>query len=195
MRQIGCLLVLFFGVTLSAGAEDRMEHGDWSSQFEDGVGEATTNENGMAMFGMLCGDGQCRYYFANGQDCEPGANHPLLVTTDQGAIALEAVCEPMSTANGEVLLYWFNEYPALNQAFMQSPLVGFAFALTGGNFKLNKFSMNGFSEALERMVQGMQQRMANEAPGATRSEPDNPPRAPAPAAPTPAQEEDFQNRT
>ena len=148
-----------------ACAQDRMEHGRWSSQFLDGMGEATTHENGVATFGMLCAMGRCRYYFANGIDCEPGGNYPFMITTDSGALPIEAVCEPVSTANGDILVYWFNENQAMNQALQTTPVAGFAFPLTNGQFRLNSFSMEGFSDAVDRMVNGLRQQQGMPAGG------------------------------
>jgi hypothetical protein len=154
MRRLLPLFCLCL-IVVGAHAEDRMEHGDWSSQFLDGMGEASTHENGESMFGMLCAAGSCRYYFANGIDCEAGNNYPLMVTTAAGALAFDAICEPMNTANGDVMLYLFNEAPRLNEAFGQSMAVGFAFPMTDGQFKISKFSMKGYEQAIERMVNGM----------------------------------------
>ncbi len=154
MRRLLTLFCLCL-IVVGAHAEDRMEHGDWSSQFLDGMGEASTHENGESMFGMLCAAGSCRYYFANGIDCEAGNNYPLMVTTAAGALAFDAICEPMNTANGDVMLYLFNEAPRLNEAFGQSMAVGFAFPMTDGQFKISKFSMKGYEQAIERMVNGM----------------------------------------
>ena len=164
MQRFIFLLALIFSVVVSASAEEKAEHGDWTSQFLDGMGEASTHENGISMLGMLCGNGSCRYYFANGLDCEPSVNYPLMVTTDVGAVPIEAVCEPMTTANGEVMLYWFAETPYLNDAFAKTPVMGIAFPLTNGEFKTSKFSMNGFAEAIERMVNVMQGEKAQEPP-------------------------------
>lgn len=164
MQRFIVLLTLIVSVILPASAQERAEHGDWTSQFLDGRAEASTHENGMSMLGMLCGDGSCRYYFANGLDCEPGVNYPLMLTTDVGAVPLEAVCEPMNTANGDVMLYWFAETPYLNDAFSKTPVIGIAFPLTNGEFKTSKFSMNGFAEAIERMVNVMQGGKAQEPP-------------------------------
>jgi len=164
MQRLIVTATLIFSVVLSAGAQERAQHGDWVSQFLDGRGEASTHENGMSLLGMLCGDGSCRYYFANGLDCEPSANYPLMLTTDVGAVPLEAVCEPMTTANGEVMLYWFAETLYLNDAFAKTPVIGIAFPLTNGGFKTSKFSMNGFAEAVERMVNVMQEGKASDAP-------------------------------
>lgn len=162
MKRMAVALALIFSVALPAIAEDKAEHGDWTSQFLEGMGEASTHENGMSMFGMLCGNGSCRYYFANGLDCEPSVNYPLMVTTDVGAVPVEAVCEPMATANGEVMLYWFAETPYLNEAFTKTPAIGIAFPLTNGEFKLSRFSMNGFSDAVERMVNVMRDGQSQE---------------------------------
>lgn len=139
-------------------ADDRMSHGSWSSQFLDGMGEATTHENGTSTFGILCAQGSCRYYFANGIDCEPSGNYPFMITTDAGALTIEGVCEPVATANGDILVYWFNENDAMNRAFQQTPVVGFAFPLTNGKFRLSSFSMEGFNDAIQRMVTGMRER-------------------------------------
>jgi hypothetical protein len=155
MQRLAVVIALIFSVVLNVVAEDRAEHGDWTSQFLEGMGEASTHENGLSMFGILCGDDSCRYYFANGLDCEPSVNYPLMLTTDVGAVPVEAVCEPMMTDNGEVLLYWFAETPYLNEAFTKTPTVGIAFPLTNGEFKISRFSMNGFTDAVERMVNVM----------------------------------------
>lgn len=142
----------------SVHAEERAEHGKWSSQFLEGMGEATTHENGMATFGILCAEQSCRYYFANGIDCEPGGNYPFMITTDSGALTVEGVCEPVSTSNGDILVYWFNENDAMNRALQKTPVAGFAFPLTSGNFKVSTFSMEGYNEAVERMVNGLRGR-------------------------------------
>jgi hypothetical protein len=151
------LIVLAWLVFLPscALADDRVEHGDWYSQFLEGMGEAGTHENGLSTFGILCADGNCRYYFANGINCEPSSNYPLMITTEGGAVSVESVCEPVSTANGEIMVYWFNESDAINQAFQKTMVVGFAFPLSDGKFKVNKFSMDGFKAALDRMVSGL----------------------------------------
>lgn len=158
MQKILLGLTLLLAFTLSVQADDKVEHRDWASQFMEDMGEATTHENGLSTFGMLCAKGVCRYYFANGTECEASSNYPLMITTNEGAMSVAAVCEPMSSANGDVMLYWFNENDVMNAAFKKSPTVGFAFPLTNGQFKLSTFSMDGFSEAIARMVKGIQDR-------------------------------------
>jgi hypothetical protein len=68
----------------------------------------------------------------------------------------------MTTANGEVMLYWFAETPYLNEAFVKTPAIGIAFPLTNGEFKTSRFSMNGFAQAVERMVNIMRDGKAQE---------------------------------
>lgn len=158
MRRALPTLLLLLSLSLPVLAEDRVQHGSWSSQFLEGMGEATTHENGTSTFGILCAQGSCRYYFANGVDCEPGGNYPFMITTDSGALTIEGVCEPVATANGDILVYWFNENDAMNRAFQQTPVVGFAFPLTSGKFRLSSFSMDGFTDAIQRMVNGVRER-------------------------------------
>ncbi len=168
MRRALLTLVTVLCLSLPAMAEDREQHGSWSSQFLEGMGEATTHDSGTSTFGILCAEARCRYYFANGVDCEPGGNYPFMITTDAGALTIEGVCEPVSTANGDVLVYWFNENDVMNRAFLQTPVVGFAFPLTDGKFKLSSFSMEGYKEAVERMVTVMRDRMLT--PGGSESQ-------------------------
>ena len=88
MRRLilSALITLFAACPVSA--EDRVEHGDWVSQFLGDKGEASTHDNGTAMFGMLCADRLCRYYYANGIDCDPGSNYPVMVTTAAGCAGI-----------------------------------------------------------------------------------------------------------
>ena len=164
MQRLGLSFLLAIVLSSPVVADDRIAHGDWSSQFLEGMGEATTHENGVATFGVLCGKGSCRYYFANGIDCQPGGNYPLMITTDSGALSVEGVCEPVATANGDIMVYWFNENDSMNRAFRASPAVGFAFPLTNGKFKFSTFSMNGYNDAIERMVNGLRERQQEAAP-------------------------------
>lgn len=159
MRSLFLLVTMLLAFALPAHADDRVEHGDWVSQFRDGMGEASTHENGASMFGMLCANRSCRYYFANSVPCEPGNNYPLMLTTKIGALAFDAICEPMNTANGEVMLYWFNESDRVNDALAQSDAIGFAFPLTNGQFRISSFSMMGYTDAIRRMVNGLRERL------------------------------------
>ncbi len=158
MRRCFFAFALLLSLLGVAVADDREQHGDWSSQFLEGMGEASTHENGTSVFGMLCANDSCRYYFANGIDCEAGMNYPLMLTTAAGALSIDAICEPMGTANGDVMLYWFNESSRLNEAFAASGEIGIAFPLSSGQFKLSKFSMKGYEDAIERMVNGVRER-------------------------------------
>lgn len=176
MRRLLLSAVLALAAVFPLHADDRVEHGDWVSQFNGDRGEASTHDNGTAMFGMLCADRLCRYYYANGLECEPGNNYPMMLTTAAGAMAIDAICEPMTTANGNVMLFWIAESAKLNEALGESEAIGIAFPLTNGQFRTNLFSMSGYEEAIARMVEGVRERMEPETP----SEP-----APAGDAPVP----------
>lgn len=158
MRSLLLAFVLLISCVNAALADEREQHGDWSSQFLEDMGEASTHENGTSVFGMLCASDTCRYYFANGIDCQSGMVYPLMLRTTAGALSVDAICEPMSTANGDVMLYWFNESPTLNEAFATSVEISIAFPLSGGQLKLSKFSMKGYEAAIERMVNGLHER-------------------------------------
>lgn len=169
MHRIFIGLTLLLSLSVTAQAEDKLEHGDWSSQFQEEMGEATTHENGRSLFGMLCATNSCRYYFANGTECESSATYPLMITTNEGALAIDAVCESTQSASGDVMLYWFNETDSMSKAFHNTPVVGFAFPLTNGQFKTSIFSMNGFNEAVDRVLTVMRERVVEDKPNESAS--------------------------
>lgn len=169
MHRIFIGLTLLLSLSVTAQAEDKLEHGDWSSQFQEEMGEATTHENGRSLFGMLCATNSCRYYFANGTECESSATYPLMITTNEGALAIDAVCESTQSASGDVMLYWFNETDSMSKAFHNTPVVGFAFPLTNGQFKTSIFSMNGFNEAVDRVLTVMRERVIEDKPNESAS--------------------------
>ncbi|MGB4346238.1 MAG: hypothetical protein WBJ21_07555 [Burkholderiaceae bacterium] len=160
MRRLFLLAAMLLCLSPVVQSDDKVEHGDWTSQFQDDMGEATTHENGLSVFGMLCASGSCRYYFANSTDCETGVNYPLMLTTQNGKFGVNAVCEPMASANGDVMLYWFDESDAINQALQKTPKLSFAFPLKDDQFKISNFSMKGYEAAIERMVNGIRDRSA-----------------------------------
>lgn len=160
MRRLWSLAALLAAAAFPVLADERMEHAEWVSEFREGTGEASTEEGGISRFGILCTDDNCRFYFENGINCEPGNNYPVVIATSAGSIAVESICAPAVTATGEVMRYWFTELPQLNEALMQSDTVGVAFPLSSGQFKISQFLMNGYGEATERIASGLRARRA-----------------------------------
>ena len=155
MRRLLSLAVLLAAAAFPVLADERMEHAEWVSEFHEGTGEASTKDASMARFGMLCSEESCRYYYENGINCEPGNTYPIVIATSAGSIAVETVCAPLSSTEGEITRYWFADLPQFNDALMQSDAVGIAFPLASGQFKISQFLMNGFGEAVERVATGM----------------------------------------
>lgn len=160
MRRVLSLAVLLTAAAFPVLADERMEHAEWASEFREGTGEASTKEDGMSTFGMLCNEDNCRFYYDNGVDCEPGNNYPIVIATSAGSIAVETICESVAIAGSEVTRYWFAELPQLSEALMQSDTVGIAFPLSNGQFKISQFLMNGYGEATERVMSGLRAQRA-----------------------------------
>jgi chemotaxis protein histidine kinase CheA len=160
MRRLLSLAALLAAAASPVLADERMEHAEWASEFYQGTGEASTKEEGMARFGLSCNEDNCRLYYENGINCEPGNNYPIVISTSAGSMAVETICAPAATAGGEVTRYWFTELPQLNDALMQSDAIGIAFPLSNGQFRISQFQMNGYGEATERVASGMRARRA-----------------------------------
>jgi chemotaxis protein histidine kinase CheA len=160
MQRVLSLAVLLTATAFPVLADERMEHAEWVSEFRESTGEASTKEDGMSQFGMLCNDESCRFYYENGIDCEPGNNYPIVIATSAGSMAVETICEPVNDADADARRYWFAELPQFNEALMQSDTVGIAFPLSNGQFKISQFLMNGYGEATERVASGLRARRA-----------------------------------
>ncbi len=161
MRRLLSLAALLAAAANPVLADERMEHAEWASEFYQGTGEASTKEGGMSSrFGLSCNDDNCRFYYENGIDCEPGSNYPIVISTSAGSMAVETICAPAATAEGEVMRYWFAELPHFSDALMQSDAIGVAFPLANGQFKISQFLMNGYGEATERVASGLRARRA-----------------------------------
>lgn len=160
MRRLLSSAALLAAAAFPVLADERMEHAEWVSEFHEGTGEASTKESGMTNFGMQCSEDGCRFFYSNGINCEPGTTYPVVIATSAGSIAVETVCAPVATADGETGRYWFNDSPQFNDALMQSDTVGIAFPLANGQFKISQFLMNGYGEAVERVMSGLRARKA-----------------------------------
>lgn len=160
MRRLLSSAALLAAAAFPVLADERMEHAEWVSEFREGMGEASTKESGMSGFGMQCSEDGCRFFYENGIKCEPGATYPVVIATSVGSIAVETVCAPVMTADGEAGRYWFNDSPQFSDALMQSDTVGVAFPLANGQFKISQFLMNGYGEATERVAAGLRARKA-----------------------------------
>ncbi len=160
MRRLLSLAALLAAAANPVLADERMEHAEWASEFYQGTGEASTKEGGMSRFGLSCNDDSCRFYYENGVDCEPGSNYPIVISTSAGSMAVETICAPAATSDGEVMRYWFAELSHFNDALMQSDAIGVAFPLANGQFRISQFLMNGYGEASERVASGLRARRA-----------------------------------
>lgn len=160
MRRLLSLAALLAAAANPVLADERMEHAEWASEFYQGTGEASTKEGGTSKFGLSCNDDNCRFYYENGVDCDPGSNYPIVISTSAGSMALETICAPAATPDGEVRRYWFAELSHFNDALMQSDAIGVAFPLANGQFKISQFQMNGYGEASERVASGLRARRA-----------------------------------
>ncbi len=155
MRRLLSLAALLAAASFPVLADERMDHAEWVSEFYQGTGEASTKEDGMSRFGLSCNEDSCRFYYENGIQCDPGSNYPIVISTSAGSMAVETICAPAATTDGEVMRYWFAELSHFNDALMQSDTIGVAFPLANGQFKISQFLMNGYGEATERVAAGL----------------------------------------
>lgn len=125
-------------------------YGDWSAQqLSDTAYMATTTNDAGSLFGTLCTATSCSAIINPKIECDPGGKYPALVNTPGGSFPTSLLCE----AVGEVLLYSFDLTDNLTDAMSIGGVIGLAFPMESGEFKVSRFSLTGAARATARIQQ------------------------------------------
>ncbi len=108
---------------------------------------ATVNESG-AVFGQYCypESGSCLYIVATASKCEKDANYPVLLNSEAGSAYVELLCG--GSSDGQRFEYYFKNFDTINKIALQDGVLGIAFPLDGGQFRVVRFKLDGAKEAM-----------------------------------------------
>ena len=143
-------VVLILTFTLSAAyATQEQTVGDWIISPGNGLYEAyTANESGSTL-GVICTVDDCSFYLRAGTSCEKDASYTTLINSDSGAAVYDLKCTPL-TINGQLeYVMLIGDLKSFGNVLLNSSTVGFAMPLQSGQFKVSRFSLSGFPNAIK----------------------------------------------
>jgi hypothetical protein len=125
-------------------------YGDWTAQRagSDSFIATTTNSAG-SVFGTFCSPDGCSAILGSSVSCTPDHSYAALINAPGGAFATTAVCEMV----GESYLYFFEMTDGLVNAMAIGGVIGVAFPMESGEFKVARFSLTGAARATARIQQ------------------------------------------
>lgn len=139
MRRFLTALLLVAG---TASAETRVFE-DWKVEAVDSntVAAYTTNDSG-AVFGKLCyvESANCIWVISSSLTCDANAQYPVLANSGSGASMSMLTCIGQKKL-GQLMT--FNNYESIETISQNDDMVGFAFPMEDGQFRVVRFSLNG----------------------------------------------------
>lgn len=154
---LGCASLCVLGAqepALSKAVDFPVESiGDWKVTFY-GSGSAlaiVTNSSGMT-FGSLCSPASCSTFINPQIDCEEGHSYPALVNAPSAAFSINLKCEKINN-------FYVYDVPlegGITDAMSVGGVIGFAFPMASGEFKVARYSLTGAARAIARAQQASQ---------------------------------------
>lgn len=138
MKRLFATLLLL--CSLPAGAQ---QYQDWYVEAVDAntVAASTRNGSGSILLKTCYVDTQqCAWMLNTDTDCENGGVYPAIANSASGSRAFQLTCigEKKLTQ-----LLIFNDYEGFEAVSRNDPLVGIAFPMQGGQFRVLRFSLAG----------------------------------------------------
>lgn len=123
-------------------------YGDWTFRPFDGYAISSTLNASGSKLGVLCGS-TCVVFVNTARACKQGDSYPSLVNSSTGAMHIWLKCTIIDKLN----LLSTPAEGLLMDAIESGGEIGFALPLSGGQFNVSRFSLNGAIPAIKRAVQ------------------------------------------
>ena len=157
-RASAALVAIVALVTASPAIAQRTEtepltetYGDWTViAATEEVFMATTQNNAGAVFGTLCTAQECTALLNPELQCRVGESYPALVNSPGGAVAVYLLCEDFGEGT---LVYSFAIDEGVAEAMAVGGVIGIAFPMESGEFRVERFSLTGAARATGRASQ------------------------------------------
>lgn len=145
MRFLAVFLVF---ISWSASAQT---YGQWTvgqGSDKDTFTAETANDSGQS-FGKVClaSTQKCWWALVIDPSCDNEATYPAMANTDSGAYNLTLLC----VKAGSSKLMAFTDFDTLDKISKGAGYVGFAVPMDGGAFRVFRFSLNGSTQAADRV--------------------------------------------
>lgn len=157
-----CLLSVLAVNTAHAGKV----FGEWSVDLTNDrayLFAATANDSG-AVFGQYCQleESTCYWVLGIATSCERGNSYPVLANTQGSAAPLTVICDGQLSSG--LYRYVFKPFDTVDGLLLNMPRIGFAFPLTGDQFRVVRFSLDGAHRAVNTLRQQVLQQPAPPSP-------------------------------
>ena len=133
-------------VTLPPSSEG---YGDWTVRGSGGVYIAATTNSVNAVFGSICDKDGCTAFVNPLLDCEVGAKYPVLINSPAGSFTPSLLCEKVDDRR----IYSLPIEGNVADSMSIGGVIGFAFPMESGEFKVQRFSLTGAARAAARAGQ------------------------------------------
>jgi len=150
MKKPALHFLLLLAASTAFGAEPR-QFGDWVVNLtsdKSRIYAATVNDSG-SILGEYCdlSTHTCNWLLGMDSSCDDAGPIPALGDTASGAIALNLKCGG-KIGSGNIYQYFFANWKDVELLLKDSSLVGFAFPMADGKFKVSRFSLTGRTDAM-----------------------------------------------
>ncbi|PQJ23629.1 hypothetical protein BSZ31_00185 [Limnobacter sp. SAORIC-690] len=143
------LLACFYLYSGISNANERV--GNWLYQVKGENFEIFTANESSSLFGFICKSNDCYFYIHAGSNCRPEAEVAVLVNFDSGADISYAKCHHFQRKTGTIPILKMTD-KFLFDGMKSASVVSFGIALEQGQFKISKFSLEGFEDARALLV-------------------------------------------
>src|SRR5581483_11273653 len=104
------------------------------------------NDSGST-FGFFCYGDSCTFYVDTNVRCAEKSKTPMLINAESGSTYVVSVCVHLPSGDGRVRYVNTILDTDVLKAISSGTIIGFAFPLEGGQFKVVRFSLNGAMRA------------------------------------------------
>ncbi len=126
------------------------------SQFKSGMGEAVTGNDSGSTFGLMCTSIDCNYYMTTDVACTPGSKYPALINFDESVDKITLGCRSWKHDGGtQVNIIWLDFSKELHAGLSSATETSVTFPMADGSFKVMKFNLSGYSQAVQRVFARM----------------------------------------
>lgn len=124
--------------------------GDWSVIFlQNGASIASTSNNAGSVFGVVCDRSGCTAFLNPKITCENGHRYPALINAPAASFSASLTCEKLD----DKFIYNLPLEGSIADAMSVGGVLGVAFPMESGEFKVARFSLTGAARASARAQQ------------------------------------------
>lgn len=143
MKFLTILLIALFSSNSFANTRQFKE---WKTDAGKDYSEAYNHNNSGSILGFFCSSSGCIHYFDVRTTCVDGQITNLLIATNKSTINADATCVVINLGNKPRYVNRIDT--AIVSLLQQGSSVSIAMALEGGQIKVSRFSLAGYTEAV-----------------------------------------------